>query len=456
MRKFARPLERFAVAAALLALAPFAAAAEPEPQPGPPNIVFILADDLGYRDLSCYGAPQIKTPNIDRIAADGTKFTEFYAAAPVCTPTRAALLTGCYPKRVGLHIGVLNPGTPKGLNPEEITVAELLKAKGYTTACIGKWHLGERPETLPTSQGFDSYFGMAGPNHGASDLYRDTEIIEKKGAIQLDQLTRRYTAEAVAFIERHQADPFFLYVAHGAPHVPLYASADFKGKSAAGLYGDMVEELDGSVGRVMAALKTAGIDGRTLVVFTSDNGPGDTAAVPLHGGKGSTWEGGLRVPCVARWPGVVPPGTRCQEMAVIYDWFPTLAGLAGAPLPARTIDGRDIWPLVIGRAGAKSPHDNFVYYSREGLASAIRAGRWKLHVVAPVERWAGKLPPEALLDTVPTDPLPWLYDLEADIGETKNVAADHPEIAARLRAALEEIDTTLATEARPVFSAENK
>ena len=235
--------------------------------------------------------------------------------------------------------------------------------------------------------------------------------------------------------------------------MPLYASKDFRGKSAAGLYGDMIEEVDWSVGQVLAALKELRLDDRTLVVFTSDNGQSGIAARPLHGGKGSTWEAGLRVPCIVRWPRRVPAGATCRELAVMFDWMPTLAHLAGARPPAdRKIDGKDIWPLVTGQAGAKTPHECFIYYSREAKASAIRAGKWKLHVVPPVERWAGKLPPEALLDKKPAEDPPWLYDLGADIGETKNIAREHPEVVERLRKLLEEMDAMLTREARPIFA----
>ncbi len=440
-----------AILAIVSMLAASARAIEPQ---RPPNIVFILADDLGYADVSCYGAAKIKTPHIDRLAAEGARFTDFYATNGVCTPTRASLMTGCYPKRVGLHMGVLNPKSAKGLNPEEVTIAKLLRGRGYATACIGKWHLGESPQTLPTNHGFDLYFGMAGPNHGGSDLYRDGKVIEEKGKIDLSQLTQRYTKEAVEFIRRSKDKPFFLYLAHGAPHIPLYASPAFKGKSAGGLYGDMIEELDAGVGEVLAAIKDQGIDDRTLVIFTSDNGQSGIAAPPLHGGKGSTWEGGHRVPCIVRWPAIVPAGRVVHEMAIMFDWMPTLAGLGGAALPAdRKIDASDIWPLVLGREGAKTPHDHFVYYSREGRASAIRAGQWKLHVVAPVEKWAGKLPRDlALMDTKPATPPPWLYDLSADPGETHDVAADHPDIVKRLREQLESTDAMLTREARPIFA----
>jgi arylsulfatase A-like enzyme len=422
-------------------------------EPSKPNIVFILADDLGYADLSCYGAAKIKTPHLDHLATEGMKFTDFYATGCVCTPTRASLLTGCYPKRVGLHVGVLSPGCGQGLNPAETTIAGVLRARGYATACIGKWHLGEEPEVMPTRHGFDSYFGMIGPNHGRSDLYRDATLIEKSGEVDKSQLTKRYTEEAVKFIRASKDRPFFLYLAHSAVHIPLFASDEFRGKSAAGLYGDMTEELDWSVGRVLETLKELNLEKNTLVVFTSDNGQSGVAAPPLHGGKGSTWEAGHRVPCIARLPGRIPAGSVTHEMTVMFDWTLTLASLADGKFPAgHKHDGRDLWPVLEAKPQSAALHDSFVYYGREGLPSTIREGRWKLHVIAPVEKWAGKLPPEALLDKRPQDALPWLYDLSNDISETQNVASQHPEVVERLRKDLEQMDATLTREARPVFS----
>ena len=419
-----------------------------------PNIIVILSDDLGYTDLGCYGATKIKTPWLDRMAREGTRLTDFYAAAPVCTPTRAALLTGCYPKRVDLHIGVLGEKGNRGLNPNEVTLAELLRGQGYATACIGKWHLGTLPEVFPTRQGFDYYFGMPGPNHGASDLYRNETLLVKKAEVNRAQLTQQYTAEALEFITRSKDKPFFLYLAHGAPHVPLYASERFRGKSAAGLLGDMIEELDWSCGQVLEALKQQGLDERTLVIFTSDNGPADHAAPPLHGGKGSTWEGGFRVPCLARWPGHVPAGGVTHGLATMMDLLPTLAPLAGARTPSdRVIDGMNILPLLTNPSDAASPRATFFYYSREGILSAVRSGNWKLHVVAPVEKWAGKLPAEALLDAKPATPPPWLFDLAADISETRNVAAEHPAVVKRLQDMIAAFDKAITAEVRPAYQA---
>lgn len=420
----------------------------------PPNVVIILADDLGYNDLSCYGARDIRTPNLDRLATEGVRFTDFYAEN-VCTPARAALLTGAYPKRVGLHVAVLPPTTKAGLHPNEITLAELLKGRGYTTACIGKWHLGLEPAVLPTAQGFDSYFGMPGPNHGASDLYRGTKIIEKRTDVARDQLTQRYTAEATSFIRESKDKPFFLYLAQSAIHVPRFASEQFRGRSAAGILGDMTEELDWSCGEVLKTLSELRLEERTLVIFVSDNGNHDRAAPPLHGGKGSTWEGGLRVPFIARWPGKIPAGIVCRELATLRDIFPTLAPLVGAAMPTdRIYDGHDIWPLLRGEPGAKSQTDRLYYYGRTGQLFAVREGEWKLHFIAPEERWWGKIDGGALVETKPTTPPPWLYNLRTDIGETRNLADAHPELVARLQQAARAFDQDLEAHCRPIYQAQ--
>jgi len=411
--------------------------AETKP-PGKPNIIFMMTDDQGYSELSCYGSPNIKTPNLDRMAAEGVRFTDYYAAGSVCTPTRASLMTGCYPKRVGLHKGVLGTRDKRGLHPDEVTIAELLRDQGYATACIGKWHLGVAPETMPTSQGFDSYFGMPGDNHGHGELYRGTNIIEQEGKINISELTQRYTTEAIEFITKSKGKPFFLYLPHGAPHAPYYASENFRKKSAAGLRGDMIEEVDWSVGQVLQTLKDLNLDEKTLVIYTSDNGkPGQQP--PLRGSKGTTWEGGMRVACIARWPGHVPTNTVCNQMAISFDWLPTLAALAGTAPPAdRKIDGKDIWPVMCGKA--KTPHDYFVYYDTGGKASAIRSGKWKLHVQPGA---SGK-------PTASTG----LYDLETDLGETQDVASAHADVVKLLVEKLQQTDKMLTQEARPVFAAQ--
>jgi len=417
--------------------------------PRPPNFVFLLADDLGYADLGCYGSDKIATPHLDRMAAEGIRFNDFYTGEPVCTPTRAALMTGCYPKRVGLHQHVLFPTSKTGLNPSEITVARLLKDQGYATMCIGKWHLGHHPEFLPTRHGFDAYYGIPYSNDMPTPtpdggkgvvLLRDEKVIEHP----TDQatLTERYTAEAVKFITANRDRPFFLYLPHTFPHEPLYVSERFKGKSKGGLFGDVVECIDWSCGEILAAIKQAGIDEQTLVIFTSDNGPAGHPAPPLRGGKGSTWEGGMRVPFIARWPGKVPAGAACAEQASVMDILPTFARLAGARLPTdRVIDGKDIGPLVSGRPGARSPHEAFFYYSAYGDLSAVRSGHWKLHIKTPASRASAKEkePPA----------VPGLYDLSADVGEQTNVAAEHPDVVEQLTKMAAEFDAQLEKDARP-------
>ena len=418
-----------------------------------PNIVFILADDLGYADLSCYGATQIKTPNLDRMASEGIRFTDFYAPAGVCTPSRASLMTGCYPKRLGLHVAVLPPYTHSGLNPSEITIAELLKSKGYINGCIGKWHLGLLPEVMPNAQGFDYYYGMPGPNHGRSDLFRNDTLLKKNSEVEYDQITLNYTQEAISFIRKNKEKPFFLYMAHSAIHIPLFASKEFRRHEGVnGLYRDMTEELDWSCGEILKELKDAGILDNTIVIFTSDNGPSGVAAQPLHGGKGSTWEGGFREPLIVRWPGRIPAGSVCHDMATMMDFLPTFAHITGAKIPSdRIIDGKDMFPLLTDK-NAKSSYSFLCYYGRDGELAAIRKGKWKLHLLEPSEKWAGKQPViEALLNTKPTTPLPWLYDLSKDIGETRNVADSNPKIVRQLRKLALSFNSTLSTEMRSAY-----
>src|SRR2546422_8412543 len=314
-----------------------------------PNIVIILTDDQGYADVGAYGARGIKTPNLDRLAREGMRFTDFYVAQAVCSASRAALLTGCYPNRVGIS-GALGPNARHGLNPNEMTIAELVKQRGYATCIFGKWHLGHHPEFLPTRHGFDEYFGLPysndmWPRHPEAKpgTYPDLPLIEGDKIVQTNpdqtQLTTWYTEHAVRFIERNKDRPFFLYVAHNMPHVPLHVSDKFKGKSKRGLYGDAIMEIDWSVGQILAALNKNDLDEKTLVVFTSDNGPwllyGNHAgsALPLREGKTTIFDGGVREPCIMRWPGQIPPGTACRELAATMDLLPTFARLAGAERP---------------------------------------------------------------------------------------------------------------------------
>jgi arylsulfatase A-like enzyme len=410
-----------------------------------PNFIIIFCDDLGYGDLGCFGSKVHRTPNLDRMAAEGMKFTSFYVTSSVCTPSRASLMTGCYPKRVDMHKDshgkcVLFPGDGKGLNPDEITIAEILKQRGYATCCIGKWHLGDQLDFLPTRQGFDHYYGIPYSNDMGAEqwhtnpplpLLRNEEVIEAP-AVQ-DTLTQRYTDEAIKFISKNKGRPFFLYLPHTMVHDPLHASDAFRGKSANGRYGDAVEEIDWSTGRILKTLRDLKLDERTLVVFTSDNGASSNyggSNSPLRGHKGTTWEGGMREPAIMWWPGRVPAGRTCDEMAVTMDLLPTLASLAGTEPPTdRTIDGRNIWPLMAGHENAKSPHQAFYYYQIDQL-QAVRSGKWKLHLpLKPKKRHWGEPIPEAPVA---------LYDLENDVAEKNNVAEHHPNVVKLLLALAEE------------------
>jgi len=467
-REFLKAMGLGAASLAMPALRAGARAAAGEgPDAGLPNFVFILADDLGYRDIGCYGSTKNRTPNLDRMAGEGTRFSSFCSSSGVCTPSRSSLMTGCYPRRVSMHEDergewVLFPVSRKGLNPSEITVATLLKGKGYATHAIGKWHLGDQPPFLPRRHGFDGYFGIPYSNDmggapapgpptlraspgalapvapalrasGASKdspypplpLVRDDEVIE--APVDQDTLTERYTREAVRFIAEHKDKPFFLYVSHLMPHTPLHSGERFRGKSANGKYGDAVEELDWSTGEILAALKAHGCDGKTLVIFTSDNGgvrPDNNG--PLNGTKGSTLEGGHRVPFIVRRPGRVPAGKVCPELATMMDILPTFAALAGLEPPRdRVIDGKDISALLEKPETAKTPYDVFFYYFM-GQLQAVRSGRWKLHLPLAKKRHGWHLEPY--------EEKGMLFDLEADAAESVNRIDKHPDIVARLTA----------------------
>lgn len=438
-----------ALVLAIIAGAPAGARAE-DVVASRPNVVLIYADDLGYGDLGCYGGKN-PTPNLDRMAREGLRFTDFTVAQAVCSASRAALLTGCYPNRIGI-LGALNPSSRNGISDTEVTLGQLFRSQGYATAVYGKWHLGHHPRFLPTRHGFGEYYGLPysndmWPKHPTS-TFPPLPLIEgeKTVAINPDQskLTTAYTEHAVAFIAKHKDRPFFLYVPHTMPHVPLAVSERHRDKSGFGLYGDVILEIDWSVGQVLEALKKHGLDDKTLVIFASDNGPwlsygnhGGSAG-PLREGKGTAWEGGVRVPCLVRWPGKVPAGKVCHEPAMTIDVFPTLARLIGADLPKHPIDGRDMSGLLFGREGAKSPREASFYYWGQAL-QAVRSGKWKLHFphdyVTLAGRPGGKDGQPAKMDQGKT-PLA-LYDLEKDVGETTNVAAEHPDVVKRLQALAE-------------------
>jgi arylsulfatase A-like enzyme len=417
----------------------------------PPNIIIILADDMGYGDLSCYGHPSIHTPNLDRMAVQGMRFTDFYVAAPVCTPSRAALLTGRLPVRTGMagtlkgkHRDVLMQYSKGGLPTNEITIAAALKTRGYVSEAIGKWHLGSEPEFLPTHHGFDKFYGLRWsvdqePNKGIPKnasmslhpklawwndaLLRDDKIIEQPA--DLTTLTKRYTEEAIKFLHENRSKPFFLYFAHSYPHVPLFRSKKFEDHSARGLYGDVVEELDWSVGQVLETLKKEHLDKNTFVFFTSDNGPwlvkdlAGGSAGPLRGGKGSTWEGGMREPGIAWWPGKIKPSIVTHDLASTMDLFVTCLKLGGAEVPTdRIIDGYDMSPILFDTG--KDQREVMFYYRTDQLY-AVRKGTFKAHLITA--------------DGYSQEPFvahqtPVLYELGSDPGERFDVAAEHPDVIA--------------------------
>jgi arylsulfatase A len=415
----------------------------------PPNFVLILCDDLGYGDIHAYGS-SIPTPNLDRMADEGIRFRQFYAASSVCSPSRAALLTGRYPTRVRVPT-VLFADSPDGLPLDEVTIAEMLKPVGYSTMCIGKWHLGTKPQYLPTSRGFDEYYGIPYSNDiSPSILLHNTDTIESP--VQLDTLTQRYTQQATEFIKRSKSRPFFLYLAHTFPHIPLAASPAFKGKSRQGLYGDTVEEIDWSVGQVLQVLNDTGVDSNTLVIFTSDNGPWFQGSPGrLRGRKGSTYEGGVREPFIARFPGRIPSGTTrtrdprarmSNAIATTMDLLPTMAALCNAPLPSKPLDGVDIWPILSGQREDVS-REAFLYFDYWNLQCA-RIGDWKLHV-ARYNNFPFAPEPKAGSFNLPL-PHPELYNLENDPDESFDVAAGNPETVASIQARIQQLLPTFPQE----------
>jgi arylsulfatase A-like enzyme len=443
---------RWIVYAFVFTLAAIAARLAPAADSRPPNIVLLLADDVGYDDIGCCGSQLINTPNIDNLAREGRRFTSYYAPSSVCTPSRAALMTGCYAQRVGLP-SVLYPQANIGLNPSEIALPELLKSRGYATACIGKWHLGHHPQFMPFNHGFDVFFGLPYPNdHGPErpnrnnppiPLYRGAQIIEQP--VTLPTLNDRFIDEAKAFLNANREKPFFLYLPFVDAHTPWYVAERFRKKSKLGPYGDAVQEMDWGVGQVLQELKELGLEENTLVIFASDNGPlwvphpgleqiyGDAGRLLpqkhlLREGKYSSTEGGVRVPMIARWPGKIPAATECAELVAGFDFYPTLAELAGADLPRdRIIDGKNIMPLLRGEPGAQTPHDRFFYFSDYKL-EAVRSDNWKLRLVAHDSIFSGGQKRSGIS----------LYDLERDLGESKNLAAEHPEVVNQLQKLLDQ------------------
>lgn len=444
-------------------------------QANKPNFIIIFTDDQGYGDLSCFGSKTIKTPNIDRLASEGRKFTNFMVASPVCTPSRAALLTACYPKRIGMHQHVLFPASKKGLHPSENTIADHLKSQDYATACFGKWHLGHHPEVLPTANGFDTYYGIpysndmnhpdnkgkpkGGPD-GMDILWNDPEstltkwktpLFEDEKIVELpvDQrtITRRCTQKAIDFVKAHQDKPFFVYLPHSMPHIPLYVPDEVRDPDPKKAYISTIEHIDSEVGRLLKALDELKLTGNTYVIYTTDNGPwlsfkhhGGSAG-PLREGKGTTFEGGQRVPCLMRGPGI-PAGTVCNELTGTIDILPSIAAITGTPLPeGRKIDGIDASGLWKASAD-KSPRKEFVHYTSNGRLEGIRQGNWKLLVKVPRPRRnqnqkAATKPAQILL-----------FDLSKDVGEQNNLAEQHPEVVTKLRERMVALDKEISENAR--------
>ena len=436
----------FALIAFLPAL-PFVQAAERKP-----NIIVVFCDDLGYADIGPFGSKTHATPVLDQMAREGMRLTDFYSTCPVCTPSRSSLMTGCYPRRVNMHVDeknlcVLFPAARKGLNPSEITIAEVLKEQNYATMCIGKWHLGDHPDFMPTSHGFDHYFGIPYSNDMNRKgvplpLVRDLTAVQD--SVQQDTtITAQYTTEAVKFIKNNSKKPFFLYLPHTAVHLPLVPGKKFKGTSKNGAYGDWVQEIDWSMGELFKAIKAEGIDEHTLVLFTSDNGSArekQGSNLPLRGRKGRTDEGGMRVPCVVRWPGRIPAGSSSGALTNTMDLLPTFATISGGKAPAdRIIDGRDIWPILNGTS-KDHPRDAFFYYQMDQL-QAVRSGDWKLFVAMEQKKrnWGRPEGKKALA----------LFNLASDIHEDRNVAAENPAVVKRLLAHAEAAREDLGDVGRP-------
>ena len=410
-----------------------------------PNIIIFFTDDQGYADLGSYGAEGFETPHLDRLASEGIRFTNFYVPATVCTPSRAALLTGRYPKRSNLHEAVLFPYSNGGLSPQEYTMAEMLRDAGYSTSCIGKWHLGHKEEFMPNNHGFDQFYGVPYSNDMDNYYYKQIDFqspplpffrnkqLIKSGPDQ-QFLTKEYTEEAISQIRNRGKKPFFMYLAHNMPHTPLHASASFKGKSKKGLYGDVIMELDWSAGEIIRVLKEEGIYENTLFIFTSDNGPQMGSAKPLRGQKAQTWEGGQRVPCIITWPDKIPKGVVSHEFANTMDLFPTLARITSSKVPkGLKPDGMDISKFLFAPESIKLPERAFYFYARNGQLEAIRLGKWKLHLEKSLG-WDEKV--KGTFQAA-------LYDLDLDMAEKENVIKQFPEIANKLTDMLKKFDESL-------------
>lgn len=446
-------------------------------QPQPPNVVFILTDDQGYGDVGVYGAEDINTPNLDRMAAEGAYFTSYYATQPVCSASRASILTGCYPDRIGIH-NAYSPGSKVGLNPEETTLAELLKKRGYATGIYGKWHLGDAPKFHPRKHGFDEFYGILysndmwpkHPQQGTVFNFPDISLYENETPLRVleDQtfLTAALTEKAIAFIKKNKENPFFVYLPHPQPHVPLFASEAFQQTQARGLYGDVISEIDWSVGQILSTLKEEGLDENTLVVFTSDNGPwlsyGGHSGSPgiFREGKGTNWEGGHRVPGIVRFPKAIKPNTRIDAAAMGIDWLPTIVELTASNSPAKKIDGKSLVPLLTGET-EQSPHENLFFYYRTNELHAVRHKNWKLYVPHTYRTLNGRkgtndgFPVPYEMNEIQTAEL---YDLSKDPEEQENLATTHPEwvekiskIADSVRLVLgDRLTGTKGSEVRPV------
>lgn len=424
-----------------------------------PNIVLIFADDLGYGDLGCYGETRWKTPALDSIATNGVRFTDFHSSQPVCSASRASLLTGCYANRIGIH-GALYHGSKNGIHTDEVLLSELLRDQGYKTCAVGKWHLGHHEQFLPLQHGFDRYLGLPYSNdmwpHGKvvkPGTFVELPLIRNNTIIDADvdgkdqtKLTQQYSDFAVEFIEESKQAPFFLYFAHTFPHVPLYAGDEHAGKSSAGIYGDVLEEFDGVVARILATLRKHDLEKNTLVVFTSDNGPWLTygshagTAGKLRDGKGTIYEGGTRVPMVAQWPGVIPQGSVQTQTAMTIDVLPTIAKIVGGELPKHPIDGLEIYDLLTAKPGAKCPHEVFYHYFRVNELQAVRSGPWKLilphtaYCYDPSEVGQDGMPGKSRNIKIEQAEL---YNLDNDLGETTNVAFQHPEVIKQMMVLVE-------------------